>query len=93
MKWRSMRGLYEPEETIDSVWDEVDRRYVVPMAYANTELFSKCNIALRTSGGHIIVDDCSESKLNGRTFRNEREWRKEVGLDEDMEMIDELFGG
>ena len=93
MRWRSIRELYDESEKVDTVWDELVRGYYVPVAYANTEMYGKCNIAIRLSSGHIVVDDCSESRLNGRTFRSEDEWRRMVGLEEDMEMIEDLFGG
>jgi len=92
MLWRSLRELYNPGEAVDLVYDRLEGKKVRPVAYANTELYSKCNIAIRLENGHIVVDDCEERALDGMTFRNEAYWRRDVGLDEDDEMIHDLFG-
>lgn len=93
MRWRSVGDLYETGERVELIYDKIRRRHLRPVAFANTELYSRCNIAIRLPNGHIVVDDCIESGLNGRTFRNEDEWRKVVGLEEDVETIEDLFGG
>jgi len=84
--WQDIHRLYDKEEKVDPIYDSICNRMVIPTHFANTELscdysrntHSRCNIALKLPCGHIVVDDCSKNNLNGRTFKNETEWRKVV---------------
>ena len=86
MNWRPIQSLYEPQEKIEKVFCKIDQKYSEPTHYAITELSvdytrntcSHCNNALKLSCGHIVVDDCDVSKMNGLTFASEGEWRRYI---------------
>lgn len=93
MYWKPMGQLYQPGEMVPPVWDQIAQRACIPVAYANTEMFAKCNLAIKLDNGHIVVDDYEADELNGKTFRNEEAFRRGVGLDNDAEIVFDLFGG
>jgi len=86
MHWHSIRYLYDKNEPVDNVYCRICKTRSQPTHYANTELsqdaergtYSRCNIALKLSCGHIVVDDCDSDDHNGMTFPSETEWRREI---------------
>ena len=89
MNWQLIK---RPEESTDKDYSNepvtcrICNKKRVPTHYASTELAedakrgttSHCNMALKLTCGHIVVDDCDSDDRNGLTFKSEAEWRKEI---------------
>lgn len=88
MYWRDIKFLYGEDEDPSNypIYCRICKKKLTATHIANTELAtdekrgtcSHCNVALKLTCGHIVVDDCDSDDRNGLTFRSEADWRKQI---------------